>query len=74
MDERRKAIHEYFETLDKAKKLEPNLRHYSKKSLDTNIIKIYDGDIAVITVEEEDEVQTYIVAQSRLESRMRYRH
>jgi hypothetical protein len=52
-------------------KKEPTLRHYCKKTLEANIIKIYRGDDVVIKVEEEDEATAYRQAQSRLESLMR---
>lgn len=71
MDERRRAISNYFNKLDEARKEEPTLRHYCKKTLEANIIKIYKGDDVIIKVEEEDEATAYRQAQSRLESRMR---
>ena len=74
MGKREEAMDSYWETLKRAKKFEPDLRHHIKSTMESTTIWVHKGDDIAIKVEEEDETQAYIVAQSRLESRMRYRH
>lgn len=74
MDEKKIAIDNYWEVLKKAKEIEPDLRHHVKTTMESTTIWIHKGDDVAIKVEGEDEVQAYQQAQSRLESRMRYRH
>ena len=71
MDSREQAIREYFRVLDLAKKIEPDLKHHSKKSIyDGNFIYIHKGDAIVIKVEDEDEVELYRSATQRLQARI----
>lgn len=72
MDERIKAMNDYWDVLKRAKEIEPDLLHHSKATMESTTIWIHKGPDAVIKVEEENEISAYEQARKRLENRIRY--
>ncbi len=72
MDERIKAINDYWDALKRAKRIEPDLLHHSKVTMTNATIWIHKGPDVVIKVEEENEISAYEQATSRLENRIKY--
>lgn len=73
MDERVKAMNDYWDVLKRAKQSEPDLLHHSKVTMESTTIWIHKGPDVVIKVEEENEISAYMQARKRLENRIRYR-